>query len=57
MSEQHNSVVPCEYFLSTAALSSFYVEYPVTLGLVKVNLFKLNLDEIDYYMTRISPFN
>lgn len=57
MSEQHNSVVPCEYFLSTAALSSFYVEYTVTLGLVKVKLFKLNLDEIDFYMTRISPFN
>lgn len=57
MSEQHNSVVPCEYFLCTDPLSNFYVEYTVTLGLVKVNLFKLNLDEIDFYMTRISPFN
>lgn len=57
MSEQHNPVVPCEYFLFTAALSNFYVEYTVTLGLVKANLFKLNLDEIDFYMTRINPFN
>lgn len=56
MPEQHNSVVPCEYFLHTAALSNFSTEYTVTLGLVKANLFKLKLDEIPFYMTRISPF-